>query len=169
MGESKTNGVLVENKTPLTHHELSRAHAKAGFYDSTEKFNDLTHNLPESKAAAVIFATRVALAGGKAYAKSAYHAGMGIMEGAMSQNPNDGRILYELAIKQALEQGQEQQNKGIEAYRQKEALGSSEIGEISKESNKGITEYKNKLENKSNEQVTATESINQANSNIQSQ
>jgi len=164
------DNVLRDEKT---HYELSREYAKMGVNESTGKVIELSQNPPDSKATAVIFAARALIAGGKSYAKSAYHAGMGFTEEMMIQNPNDGRILNNMMIAQAIEQGRNQENfeyrsmenKGIESFREKmvENQGKS----ILQNENKGINSFHNRMNENSIE--TSIEKSEQEKSNVNGQ
>lgn len=145
MSDSNTSRKNAARQVNASHYELARAYARNGLHDSAVKIGNLTYNSPESKGAAAFFAARVAFAGAKSYGKSAYHAGMGMMEGFMRQNPNDGRQLNNIRISQALAQGRRQSvtNKGIEAARQKSAL--TRGPQSGQSSNQGIKIYQSKV------------------------
>jgi len=73
----------------------------------------------------------MALAGGKNYAKAAYHAGMGFMEGVSQQNPNSGQQLNNMKINQSIAQGKPAETT------------------TSKSTNKGIASFQNKMSGQS--------------------
>ena len=126
------------NASP-SHYQQSRAYAKMGAQDSMNKFAQIGGNAPENRGQAAVLAARVGLAGAKSYGKSAYHAGMGMMEGFMKQNPNDGRQLSNMKISQALSQGRNAQNsgnKGIEGMKSRAA--NSQANAALTSNNKGI-------------------------------
>ena len=133
-----------------SHSQLARAHARQGAHNIINKTFSLSQNLPESKAAAVIWGVRTGMAGAKSYAKSAYHAGMGITQNMMRSNPNDGRALNNIRISMALRQGKNGPNKGISSFRQKSAsrqAGNRIMPKVNT-SNAGIKNFKAKTSGK---------------------
>jgi len=112
----------------LSKYGLARAYAKSGLYQSTLKGNDIAQKTASSTPTNVgIAAAQMALAGGKNYAKAAYHAGMGFMEGVSQQNPNSGQQLNNMKINQSIAQGKPAETT------------------TSKSTNKGIASFQNKM------------------------
>ena len=147
-------------QTQPSHYELSRAYAKQGAHNSTVKAMELGRNPPTSKEEAATFAAKAGAAGLKEYGKSAYHAGMGFMEGVSKQNPNSGQQLNNMKTNQAIAQGSQQAkqstvNKGIEAARQKTAAKPTETGQST---NKGIASYQSKTSGQSSSSTKSSAS-----------
>jgi hypothetical protein len=144
---SKSNTGGTSKQSQPSHYELSRAHAKSAIHRMAVKSGELAHHsTPTSKEGAAVRTGQIALAGGKDIGKSAYHAGMGFMEGVSKQNPNSGQQLNTMKIQQSITQGSQQAkqstvNKGIEAARQK---SSAKPASASKSTNKGIESYRSK-------------------------
>ena len=115
-------------------YQLSRAYAGRGVSKSSSKLNQqLGQGLPDSKGKAALIAASAIGAGAKDYAKAAYHAGRGFVDGVSKQNPNSGRNLNNMIISRNISQGRQSQqnkpmqkpqasqttNKGISAFRAK--------------------------------------------------
>ena len=152
MSDNNSNRKTSAQQTSASHYEQARAHLKGGFHNSAVKASELAKNPPQGKAAAAIYAAKTASAGGKEYGKSAYHAGMGFMEGVSKQNPNSGQQLNNMKINQSIKQGRSQamqsnQNKGIESARQKTAVGKTT--QSGKSNNQGIRNLQNKTSGQS--------------------
>ena len=152
MSDNNANRKAVTRQTNASYYELARAHLGQGFHNSVNKAGQLP--VPESKGAAAVFAARTAIAGVKQYGKSAYHAGMGMMQAFMQQNPNDGRQLNNIIISQSLEQGRIQQSKVNQAKQYKQNTQYKSTGKITSqqklnqsEANRGIESARNKISN----------------------
>ena len=142
---SDRNKTVNTNQTKPTNYELSRAHARQGAHNSAVKA--IGQNPPANKGEAAVFAAKTGAAGAKEYGKSAYHAGMGFMEGVSKQNPNSGQQLNNMKINQAIANGKQPTvNKGIEAARQKAAAKPTET---CKSTNKGIASFQSKTSGQS--------------------
>ena len=149
MSDKNKDGVAAAGQTQPSHYELSRAFAKQGVHNSAAKAIELGQNPPTSKGEAAIFAAKAGSAGAKEYGKSAYHAGMGFIEGVNKQNPNSGQQLNNMRINQAIANAnQPTVNKGIEAARQK-ATEKQTGTNPGQSTNKGIASFQSKASGQS--------------------
>ena len=85
--------------------EKARAHAGLGLHASAKKVLELGANPPTSKGSAAVFAAKVALAGGKEYAKAMGNAGLAFVEGVAKQYPSPGAALNKKNTNQLISQG----------------------------------------------------------------
>ncbi|MDR2589599.1 MAG: hypothetical protein LBC71_01230 [Oscillospiraceae bacterium] len=150
--DTTRKNIAQQAVTTPSHYELSRAHFRMGARESINKFSQLSANAPESRGAAAVLATRTVLAGTKSYTKSAYHAGMGMMEGFMKQHPDSSQY-YDATLKNAIVQGRKPQNsnnKGIESIKRRidDVKVNNGKSTIQTSNNKGIGAIQNKLSSK---------------------
>jgi hypothetical protein len=115
MSDSNSNrktAARQANQEQPSHYGLARANFSEGLHKSAVKYGEISQRSnPHTWKDAAAQTGQAALAGGKAYGKSAYHAGMGFMEGVSKQNQNSGQQLNNMKISQSIAQGRYQQDK----------------------------------------------------------
>jgi len=131
------------NQGQPSHYEQARAYLSGGMQKSAVKYGEISQaSNPHTLKNAAAQTGQAAWAGRKDYAKSAYHAGMGFMEGVSKQNPNSGQQLNNMKINQSIAQGRYQQDKVNSANRERQNSAyvpkANQQNKTQSASNKGI-------------------------------
>jgi len=109
------------NQEQPSHYELARGYFREGLHKSAAKLGEISQtSTPQTWMSASAQVGQAAWAGRKDYVKSAYHAGMGFMEGVINQNPNSGQQLNNMKINQSITQGRYQQDKVNSANKERQ-------------------------------------------------